>query len=161
MSVGRRAPIRAAHALIVILVVGLLLAVFGLLNRPRPVRVYTVAQVATIMAYHPQAWLGRIIDVRGIAHGLRRHRRCAPGAVCRPLFYLFDPAATSAIPVVIDPPPSSLLDSLRRLPLIGAVVPAAQPVTPSFFQTATYRVQLQATSCQTEPCVVADLTAGG
>jgi hypothetical protein len=143
------------------LLFGALLAVaFGLRNQAASPRVYTVAQVASGIAAQPQAWIGRTVAVRGIAHGFRRHP-CLPGSACQVLFYLFDARASSTLTVLEDAHPTSLFAALHTWPLVGAWLPQPRPVVPAFYRPATYRVLLQTMPCGDQSCVVAELGTNG
>jgi hypothetical protein len=141
--------------------IGAFLAVaFALQNDAAPPRVYTVAQVASGIAAQPQAWIGRTVAVRGIAHGFRRHP-CLSHSACQMLFYLYDAHVISTLAVLEDVHPTSLLTVMHTWPLVGALLPQPQPAVPAFYRMATYRILLQAVPCGDQPCVVAELGASG
>jgi hypothetical protein len=121
--------------------VGLLLAaVMVLTAHQNPVRVYSVATAHAALARAPGQWIGHTLYVHGRLDGCPR----AP-ASC-PLWQprLFDPAVATgrgALPVALLPSESWLL-ILRRLPLLGALLPAPREVR--WGAVGTYAVQIHA-----------------
>jgi hypothetical protein len=110
------------------------------------VRVYMVAQVQTHLARDAQWWVGRTILVQGMVAG-------EPAYHPIPSLVDTDAAATVApLPLVwtgLDP----LRAYLRRLPVLGRLVPRAQAVR--WGEGAVYRIQLRAApanSCPDRPC---------
>jgi len=87
--------------------------------------VYTVSELRAGLAENPRAWLGHTMLVRGVALG----PACPPNASC--VFAwpaLVDADATgpgSSVPLSMGPA-NSLLALLRRLPLLGRLVPGPQ-----------------------------------
>jgi hypothetical protein len=121
------------------------LAVGAISSRPGHDTVYTVAQVQAGLAWRPGAWAGRTVRVRGratacaikLAHG---HFHCMPRQP-----RLNDPdvaATTEPLPLAWEDP-SPALTVMRRVPLLGSLLPAPQTV--DWWMVATYRVQLRAT----------------
>lgn len=116
--------------------------------------VYTVPQVLAGLNNDPTAWVGRTALVQGSALsivpscGLRRW--CPSG--------LYAPKTSRPGPILLlEPGPSDpLIEQLRRLPLLGAIVPHPQRMhedTP-----AVYRLHFQAVphvTCDNGPCVTA------
>jgi hypothetical protein len=116
---------------------------------------YTVAQVQAGLARHPGSWVGHTVRVRGRAtacsieleHG---HFHCLPRQP-----HLDDPDAGSWIePLLLvwkDPNPA--LTIMRRVPLLGSLLPAPQEL--DWGTVATYRVQLRAVTrgpCSAATC---------
>jgi hypothetical protein len=104
--------------------------------------VYTVAQVEAQLASHPRAWVGRALLVRGAvvpclavpSVGERPCAALAPGSVRPP---------REPLTLVQGDPPPVALAWLRRVPVLGTLLPAPQVLT--WGVVATYRVRLQAT----------------
>jgi hypothetical protein len=119
----------------------------------------TLAEIHTHLIRNPRAWVGRIIMVRGRA--MSAH--ClwpAPEATSCP-----DPEPSSivdpsgALPLAVDAA-QPLLAGMRRLPLLGRMLPSPQPV--QWGAVGTYRVRLEpapAASCAASPCYAAVLLA--
>jgi hypothetical protein len=118
--------------------------------------VYTLVQVQDRLVLQPRAWVGRPIQVRGratrcfmlVEHG---HVRCLPLLLPR----LSDPDAdaASAPLLMARAAPDSLLVFVRRVPLLGGLLPAPQVV--HWGEVATYRVELRAMpdeSCGAATC---------
>lgn len=107
-------------------------------------RVYTVAQVRAMMARNPSEWVGRTVLVRGtatetvLACPFRSAFKC--GAIG---WTEIDPDAPGAHPLIVAPaPPDALLDSLRRLPLLGRFLPARSSLHEG---RGVYQIRLRAT----------------
>jgi hypothetical protein len=129
-----------------------------------PGQVYAVVQVQAGFAHRPGAWVGRTILVRGevvacLAVPSADNGRCAglappdwqPSSPT-PWRAAIDPMAL--VPAEIDP----FRTLLRRLPLLGAFLPA--PPILHWGAVTTYRVRLQAAvnnGCGTGACVEAIL----
>ena len=102
--------------------------------------VYTVSELRAGLADNPRAWLGHTMLVRGVALG----PACPPNASC--VFAwpaLVDADATgpgSSVPLSMGPA-NSLLALLRRLPLVGRLVPGQQLLR--WGRPAVYRVQVR------------------
>jgi hypothetical protein len=117
--------------------------------------VYSVAELRSHLAEDPQAWVGRIAGVRGIAVG----SSCKPwpspeNTSCQGWqpSILLDPGQLIRLPLTLGAP-NPLLALLLRLPLAGQLVPPPQVV--HWGAVATYRVQLRtapASSCPSPPC---------
>jgi hypothetical protein len=105
--------------------------------------VYTVSELRVGLADHPHVWLGQTMLVRGVALGLA----CPPNASCVVAWpALGDADATrpdSTLPLSMGPP-NSLLALLRRLPLVGRLVPAPQLLR--WGRPAVYRIQVRDTA---------------
>jgi hypothetical protein len=101
--------------------------------------VYTVSELRAGLTDNPRAWLGHTMLVRGVALG----PACPPNASC--VFAwpaLVDVDATgpgSSVPLSMGPA-NSLLALLRRLPLVGRLVPGPQLLR--WGRPAVYRVQV-------------------
>ena len=108
--------------------------------------VYTVSELRAGLAHNPHAWLGRTVLVRGVALGLGLGLglSCPSNASC--VFAwpaLVDADATgphSVLPLSIGPA-NPLLALLRRLSLVGRLVPGPQLLR--WGRPAIYRVQVQ------------------
>jgi hypothetical protein len=146
--------VRSRVALLAVLgLAGLAPAVAGLSAQLDPGPVYTVAQVQAQLARRPGAWAGRTVRVSGraVACAIRFERgylRCV-GEEPR----LIDPDAGPAsepLPLVWGAR-DRLLTMVRRVPLLGGLLPAPQAVT--WGAVATYRVGLQV--IPGEPCAAA------
>jgi hypothetical protein len=130
--------------------------------------VYTVAQVQAQLAHRPAVWIGRTIRIRGQMDGCPGILTPAAQAVCLgwDRAYLSDTTAPATAPLLVERgTPGPLLAALRRLPVLGALLPAAQAL--HWEIAATYRVRLSlapAASCyRTLPCYAAlllDATSG-
>jgi hypothetical protein len=110
---------------LLILLLAIVLVVAACANRPDPVPVYTVAQVQPRVARAPELWVGWTVWVRGFLDGCP-HPVC-PGHepnVSPPLLMdLPQPAAVLPVAWAGADPLSALL---RRLPVLGMLVPAPQ-----------------------------------
>ena len=108
--------------------------------------VYTVSELQAGLADNPHAWLGHTVRVRGVAlgRGLGLGLSCPSNASC--LFSwpaLVDADATgphSVLPLSMGPA-NPLLALLRRLSLVGRLVPGPQLLR--WGRPAIYRVQVQ------------------
>jgi hypothetical protein len=102
--------------------------------------VATVAQVERALVHDPAGWSGRVVRVRAIA--ARYVAWQAPDSVV-PQLALIDPASTlGTLPLAVSwGQPDALLATLRRLPLLGSLVPPAQRLR--IGTMAVYRVQLR------------------
>jgi hypothetical protein len=109
---------------------------------------YTVAALRAHLAHDPAAWLDRPLRVQAVASVCTTWDEAAHGRPC--LTWgpaLTDPGVTDgagALPVVAAPAPP-LVSFLRRLPLIGSVLPA--PQQPRWDSLGTYHIQLHAVAC--------------
>jgi hypothetical protein len=127
------------------------------IDRRTPGRVHTVAEVRASLERQPAAWLGRTVQVRGMVLSSGCLAWDAGGsAPCRDRSaYLLDRDGASVLQVAgweSDP----LLAALRRLPLVGRLVPGPQVV--HWGALATYRARLVAAAaamCDVAPCYVA------
>jgi hypothetical protein len=107
--------------------------------------VFGVGQVATLLARHPVAWVGKTVLVRGVA--LTCMRPASPVG--------YQQCATA--PLALGTP-GALLAALRRLPLVGPLLASQQTVR--WGAAATYRGQLRAiphSLCGTGSCYEAVL----
>jgi hypothetical protein len=102
--------------------------------------VYTVSELRAGLADNRHAWLGHTVLVRGVALG----PACPPNASCVLAWpALVDADATgpgSSLPLSMGPA-NSLLALLRRLPLVGRLVPGPQRLR--WGRPAVYRVQVR------------------
>ena len=149
---------------------GLMMVVMHAVGAASPV--YTVTELRTSLAHDPRAWVGHVVLVRGTVTGcgfglpcpLVMAVRCAPRGSCRPIrlsgMMLVDQPTASwlrGLPVQLGTQ-NPQLAFLRRLPLVGRVVPPPQVV--HWGIPAVYRVQVQATQqsvCGRSPCYEAVL----
>lgn len=111
-------------------------------------RVYTVTEMRAELAHDRAAWLGRTVRVRGFLLGCPR--AVCPGhepKVSPPLLMdLTQPAYGLAVAWTGPDPLSSFL---RRLPVVGTLVPA--PQVPHWETVATYRVRFHVPAAGTCP----------
>jgi hypothetical protein len=125
----------------VLTLVGLLLAALvGLTAHQGPARVYSVATAHAALARAPGHWIGHTLYVRGRLDACPRAP--APCPLWQPR--LFEPTVATgrgAVPVALLPSESWLLP-LRRLPLLGALLPAPRVVR--WGTVGTYAVQIRA-----------------
>src|SRR5256886_7714297 len=149
---------------------GLMMVVMHQVGAASPV--YTVTELRTSLTHEPGAWVGHVVLVRGTVTGcgfglpcpLVMAVRCAPRGSCRPIrlsgMMLVDQPTASwlrGLPVQLGTQ-NPQLAFLRRLPLVGRVVPPPQGVRWGI--PAVYRVQLQPTQrsvCGSSPCYEAVL----
>jgi hypothetical protein len=115
--------------------------------------VYTVQDLEAQVARTPAAWLGRRVQVRGVAFGCWLWG--GPGhAVCvRWLPALIDPAGMARPLPLVEDAPDPLRALVRSLPLAGRFVPPAQTI--QLGNLATYRVEIRAAPammCLVPPC---------
>jgi hypothetical protein len=109
-------------------------------------QVYTVAQVQMHLARDDQPWVGRTILVRGMVAG-------EPAYHPVPSLVDADAAATADPLPLAWTGPDPMRAYLRRLPVLGRLVPRVQAV--HWGEVALYRVQLRAApanSCASPPC---------
>lgn len=135
-----------------------------LTRAPAPAPVYAVAQVQVGLANHPQAWLGRVVWVRGVADPCPWWGEATRLWQCADDPLILVPARTDPVAAPLplgQPAPNGILAALRRLPLLRALVaaPRAVPV----YTTARFRVRLHrlaASACGGRaPCYEAQLLA--
>jgi hypothetical protein len=126
------------------LATSMLLAVAAGSQVPRS-PIHSVAQVQAGLADHPQAWLQRTVPVRAIAEpcpwwgAAERLRRCAG----RPLVLAGTSTDAPADPLpLIRPAPQPLLTRVRRLPVLGTLLPQAPGIP--LFTLARFRIRLLA-----------------
>jgi hypothetical protein len=102
--------------------------------------VYTVSELQAGLADNPHAWLGHTVLLRGVA----LVPACPPNASCVVAWpALVDaeaPPPRSYLPLSMGPA-NPLLALLRRLPLVGRLVPGPQVLR--WGRPARYRVQVQ------------------
>lgn len=153
--IPRSCTIAVSWLVLLIVLAGLLLATCSaaVTTSRRPVRapVYTVGELRAYLAQDAGAWVGRTILVRGMVAGEPAYH---------PSPSLVDANAAAAV----DPlpltwtGPDPLRANLRRLPILGGIVPRAQIL--HWGEVAVYRVELRATpagSCPSAPCYQAVL----
>src|SRR2546423_254472 len=149
---------------------GLMMVVMHEVGVARPV--YTVTELRARLTHGPSAWVGHMVLVRGTVTGCGFGRpcplamvvQCATPGPCRPIrlsgMMLVDQPTASwlrGLPVQLGTQ-NPQLAFLRRLPLVGRVVPPPQGVRWGI--PAVYRVQLQPTQrsvCVSSPCYEAVL----
>ena len=149
---------------------GLMMVVMHAVGAASPV--YTVTELRTSLAHDPRAWAGHVVLVRGTVTGcgfglpcpLVMAVRCSTRGPCPPIglpgMMLVDQPTASRLrgfPVQLGAA-NPQLAFLRRLPLVGRVVPPPQVV--HWGIPAVYRVQLQPTQgsvCGSSPCYEAVL----
>jgi hypothetical protein len=109
--------------------------------------VYSVRMLRAALAQAPERWAGRTLLVRGVVRSCP-YPRPSPCASWPPA--LADPAEAAAptaaelLPLAWGSAPP-VVAFLPRLPLLSAVVPAAQE--PQWGALAVYRVQVRALTC--------------
>lgn len=143
------ADIRRPHSALLLLpvaVLGLAVAVTGARRPPSlPAAptdaVSTVANLADHLAAHPAPWVGQVVRVRAVAvvmpvwvlHGRDPARRLVS--------LLVDPEGRHSLPLVLGPE-DWLLAALRRLPLVGALIPPLQARV--WGEPEVYRIMVEA-----------------
>jgi hypothetical protein len=153
----KRYPIPLTAALGLVLVAGAVLATH---EQHAQGTVYTVTQVQAGLAEHPRAWLGWTMRVRGLVVpcqvGPDDPPNLPPSQSCSGWpADLVDPGSASAaafLPLTWSLQ-SPLLAALRRLPLLGPLLPA--PAAPTRTTITTYRVRLRVAPsavCSSTPC---------
>lgn len=105
--------------------------------------VYSVAELRAQLAHDPRGWVGRTVRVRGRATACairidRGYFRCMPRQP-----RLDDPStdATTEPLLLAWADPGPVLTAMRRVPLLGNLLPAPQQV--DWGAVVTYRVQLR------------------
>jgi hypothetical protein len=101
--------------------------------------VYTVSELRAGLATNPHVWLGHTVLVRGVALG----PVCPPNASCVfawPTLVDADATGSGSSLLLSMGPANSLLALLRRLPLVGRLVPGPQLLR--WGRPAVYRVQV-------------------
>jgi hypothetical protein len=104
-------------------------------NGPR----YSVAQLRVALAKNPASWLGKTVQVRGMAGGMDR-TDSAQG----PMIALWDAGNSNGPqpPLLLHPELGrGLIPVIRHLPVLGSLVSAPQTIRET---VATYRIRLQA-----------------
>jgi hypothetical protein len=161
---SKESRMRLARPLTCLLAVGsvvlIVACVHALMRRTDRGPLYSVATVQAGLAHHPAAWVGRVVEVRGIAvrsgcqswpsPEITSCRGGGPGV-------LVDRAWLTILPLTLEAS-TPLPPLLRRLPLPSQWVPPPQAVR--WGVVATYRVQLRAahaSSCASPPCYQAVL----
>jgi hypothetical protein len=133
------------------------LAVAAPVGGPERGPVYAVAQVAAQLAHHPRAWTDRPLLLRAVAAAAGCWVETADiPAFCAPPRLVLRDAEYS--PTVAPLPlawagPDPLLAVVRRVPLLGGLLPAPQAVR--WAAAAVYRVELRgvpAQLCGGAPC---------
>jgi hypothetical protein len=112
--------------------------------------VYSVAVARAYLSRDPRTWAGRTVLERGFLDGCP-HQAC-PGhePSFSPLLDVNQPASSVSVAWA---GPDPVLAFLRRLPVLGALLPA--PQVPHWGTVATYRVRLRvlaAGACLAPPC---------
>jgi hypothetical protein len=127
-----------------------------------PSRVYTAGEVRAGLARHPQAWLNRTLLVRGVAGIACCHWNTADASQCAPAQAILGAAGPGMARAALGlawAGPDPLLTVVRRMPLLGRLVPA--PAVIRWGVLATYWVQLRAVAggpCGGTTCYEAFLT---
>jgi hypothetical protein len=115
--------------------------------------VYTVRDLEAQVARAPASWLGRRVQVRGIAFGCWLWGGPGPGVCVRWQPALVDQSGLALpLPLVADAP-DPLRALVRSLPLAGRLAPPAQTI--QMGSLATYRVEIRAAPamvCGVPPC---------
>jgi hypothetical protein len=130
-----------------VLLLGLLaligLGVTTVRTRRTPEPVYSVVAVQSGLTHNPAAWANRILLVRGEAVAIGCTTAAEVGLCGPPRFGLRDPApaATREQLDLTWAGGTPLLTFLRRVPLVGTIVPAPQVIR--WDALAVYRVQLR------------------
>lgn len=115
----------------------------GVFVAQRAAYVYTVAQLRADMGRRPALWRGRAAFVQAMAYPLGTN--CPPSTPWCTNVVLTDDAsigATTPTLVVMAAPPDPYTGLLRRVPLLGRLIPDPQRV--AWGQRATYRVYVSA-----------------
>jgi hypothetical protein len=102
--------------------------------------IYTVSELRAGLADNPHAWLEQTVLVRGVALG----PACPPNASCVfawPALVDADATGPGSSLLLSMGPANSLLALLRRLPLVGRVVPGPQLLR--WGRPAVYRVRVR------------------
>jgi hypothetical protein len=163
-----RARLPQAPLTLVLVLASLLVGTTLALSAPRrPSQVYSVAAARYALMHAPEHWLGRTFYVRGRLDGCPLAP--APCPVWQPR--LFDPRQTTgrgALPVE-RLASTSWLRTLRRLPMLGALLPVpriarwrvvatfpvqvqAQPLTPCLWYRCAVSSDYSAFACTTRAC---------
>jgi hypothetical protein len=106
--------------------------------------VYSVADLRSHLEADPRRWLGRTLLVRGAAIAGGCREAAGTLVLCTSWrVFLTDPGPTlaGAVLPLVSASPDPWLSSVRRLPLLGSVLPPPQVV--HWGQVAVYRVRLR------------------
>jgi hypothetical protein len=138
-------PRRSGAALLLVVLLTLATAVSWTPLSPRGVGsrtepLYTVAQLSKHLTMRPRQWVGRVVQVRAVAvvvplwvsHEMLPFRLM----VAR----LVDPDGRGGLPLVFGPE-DRVLGALRRLPLLGELVPP--PQVRVWERPTIYRIRLE------------------
>jgi hypothetical protein len=131
--------------------------------RPDQGPVYSVARVQAGLAHRPAAWVGRTVQVRGVAACCFLWSDPRSGLPCLAAEEdPFDPCPWNvAVPLrTITSGRRTLVAVARGVPLLGPLIPAHAPLR--WGVVTTYRVRLRAapaTDCGYRPCYEALLDA--
>jgi hypothetical protein len=127
----------AATAVLLLLIAGAGLVIGS--ARPQNGPIYSLAQLHAALAKNAFAWVGRTVLIRGTAGGA--DRTDSPHG---PVIALRDFTDANGLqpPLLLHPEIGhGLIPSLRHVPLLGAVLPAAQTIRET---ESTYRIRVQA-----------------
>ncbi len=108
---------------------------------PTSGQIYTLAEVSAGIVHHSRRWNGATVWVRGMVIAVHRWRALDGGEAFVALPLLTDPASGALALPLRRGAPDPLWVTLRRLPLLGGVLPRPQPVR--WNQVATYHIHLR------------------
>jgi hypothetical protein len=130
-------------ALLSLLLAGLVVAAALSAGHGDQAPVYPVAAVQAGLARDPAAWLGRAVRVRGVAVlCVSSDSQSDPSLCSHGSTYLLDAAEANQVLPLAWAGSDPLLAVVRRVPLLGGLLPAPQVV--HWAAVATYHVALRA-----------------
>ena len=156
-------PVRALPTVALVLsIVGLLyVATIAASDGRHQGDVYPLSMVWDHLQRDPGHWLGRTIRVRAVAEPCPWWDRFERAQHCAGLQVVLIDAdgAAPAAPLPLEPPATHpLVTTLRRLPLLGRLLPRPDVIT--LYATARFRVRLEPLppgACGRSPCFAARL----
>ena len=135
-----------------LLFLGISMALHALVP-PRGGPVYSVGALWARVHRDPDRWVGRTVRLYAVAERCASPISDSVTACIDPRPALFDAASQPRLALLLLPEGAAapLRAWLRRLPLVGSLVPA--PPAPRWDAPAVYRIQLRARPCSPAPPV--------
>jgi hypothetical protein len=103
--------------------------------------VYTVAQLTDDLAAHPESWVGRVVRVRAVAIIVAQPVGNEPLALWPIVSRLNNPTGGGSSLLLVLGSEDRVLGALRRLPVLGGLVPP--PQVRVWERPSLYRIRLE------------------